>query len=312
MRLLPCGYSVLGVHIAILSRSRFIFSTRRLIEAAKERGHDLTVINTLACALVMVNGKFTMLHHGEPLEKPDVVIPRIGTSVTEYGMSVVKQFELMGVPVLNNRRAIALSRDKLRAAQFMASAGLATPPTVALRDPAGLESLVDQLGGPPVIVKPVRGTQGVGVMLMESVESIRAISETMWGLGQNFVMQKFIAEARGRDIRAFVVGRKVVAAMRRVSNTRDFRANIHRGGRGEPITLPRAYAQLAVKASTKMGLEVAGVDLLETRLGPMLLEVNSSPGLEGIERYTGVNVAAAIIKRAEHLSKQRVRRDMTG
>lgn len=303
---------MLGVHIAILSRSRFIFSTRRLIEAAKERGHDLTVINTLACALVMVNGKFTMLHHGEPLEKPDVVIPRIGTSVTEYGMSVVKQFELMGVPVLNNRRAIALSRDKLRAAQFMASAGLATPPTVALRDPAGLESLVDQLGGPPVIVKPVRGTQGVGVMLMESVESIRAISETMWGLGQNFVMQKFIAEARGRDIRAFVVGRKVVAAMRRVSNTRDFRANIHRGGRGEPITLPRAYAQLAVKASTKMGLEVAGVDLLETRLGPMLLEVNSSPGLEGIERYTGVNVAAAIIKRAEHLSKQRVRRDMTG
>ena len=303
---------MLGVHIAILSRSRFIFSTRRLIEAAKERGHDLTVINTLACALVMVNGKFTMLHHGEPLEKPDVVIPRIGTSVTEYGMSVVKQFELMGVPVLNNRRAIALSRDKLRAAQFMASAGLATPPTVALRDPAGLEELVDQMGGPPVIVKPVRGTQGVGVMLMESVESIRAISETMWGLGQNFVMQKFIAEARGRDIRAFVVGRKVVAAMRRVSNTRDFRANIHRGGRGEPLTLPRAYAQLAVKASTKMGLEVAGVDLLETRLGPMLLEVNSSPGLEGIERYTGVNVAAAIIKRAEHLSKQRVRRDMTG
>lgn len=303
---------MLGVHIAILSRSRFIFSTRRLIEAAKERGHDLTVINTLACALVMVNGKFTMLHHGEPLEKPDVVIPRIGTSVTEYGMSVVKQFELMGVPVLNNRRAIALSRDKLRAAQFMASAGLATPPTVALRDPAGLESLVDQLGGPPVIVKPVRGTQGVGVMLMESVESIRAISETMWGLGQNFVMQKFIAEARGRDIRAFVVGRKVVAAMRRVSDTRDFRANIHRGGRGEPLTLPRAYAQLAVKASTKMGLDVAGVDLLETRLGPMLLEVNSSPGLEGIERYTGVNVAAAIIKRAEHLSKQRVRRDMTG
>ncbi len=300
------------MHIAILSRSRFIFSTRRLIEAAKERGHDVTVVNTLACALVMVGGKFTMLHHGEPLERPDVVIPRIGTSVTEYGMSVVKQFELMGIPVLNNRRAIALSRDKLRAAQFMASAGLATPPTVALRDPAGLEALVEQLGGPPVIVKPVRGTQGVGVMLMESVESIRAISETMWGLGQNFVMQKFIAEARGRDIRAFVVGRKVVAAMRRVSDTRDFRANIHRGGRGEPLKLPRALGQLAIKASTQMGLEVAGVDLLETQNGPMLLEVNSSPGLEGIERFTGINVAAAIIQRAESLSKRPVRRDMTG
>jgi len=300
------------VHIAILSRSRFIFSTRRLIEAAKERGHDVTVVNTLACALVMVGGKFTMLHHGEPLERPNVVIPRIGTSVTEYGMSVVKQFELMGIPVLNNRRAIALSRDKLRAAQFMASAGLATPPTVALRDPAGLEALGEQRGGPPLIVKPVRGTQGVGVMLMESVESIRAISETMWGLGQNFVMQKFIAEARGRDIRAFVVGRKVVAAMRRVSDKRDFRANIHRGGRGEPLKLPRALAQLAIKASTQMGLEVAGVDLLETRNGPMLLEVNSSPGLEGIERFTGIDVAAAIIQRAEELSKRPVRRDMTG
>jgi ribosomal protein S6--L-glutamate ligase len=299
------------VHIAILSRSRFIFSTRRLIEAAKERGHDVTVVNTLACAIVMVGGKFSILHHGEPLERPDVVIPRIGTSVTEYGMSVVKQFELMGIPVLNNRRAIALSRDKLRAAQFMASAGLATPPTVALRDPAGLEVLVEQMGGPPVIVKPVRGTQGVGVMLMESVESIRAISETMWGLGQNFVMQKFIAEARGRDIRAFVVGRKVVAAMRRVSHPTDFRANIHRGGRGEPLKLPRAYAQLAIKASTQMGLEVAGVDLLETKKGPLLLEVNSSPGLEGIERYTGIDVATTIIQRAEELTKRRVRRDMT-
>jgi len=300
------------MRIAILSRSRFIFSTRRLIEAAKDRGHDVTVVNTLACALGMVNGQFTLLHHGEPIERPDVVLPRIGTSITEYGMAVVKQFEMMHIPVLNNRRAIALSRDKLRAAQFMASAGLATPPTVALRDPTGLDALVAQLGGPPVIVKPIRGTQGVGVMLMESVESIRAISETMWGLGQNFVMQKFIAESRGRDIRAFVVGRKVVAAMRRVSSGKEFRANIHRGGRGEKLTLPRAYARLAVKASTKMGLEVAGVDMLETSKGPVLLEVNSSPGLEGIEQYTGIDVAEAIIVRAEELAKRPPRRDITG
>ncbi|MCC6150637.1 MAG: RimK family alpha-L-glutamate ligase [Planctomycetes bacterium] len=300
------------MRVAILSRSRFIYSTRRLIEAAKERGHDVTVVNTLACALVMVDGNFALLHHGQPLERPDVVIPRIGTSITEYGLSVVKQFELMGVPVLNNHRAISLSRDKLRAAQFMASVDLPTPPTVALRDPAGLEGLVAQLGGPPVIVKPARGTQGVGVMLMESVESIRAISETMWGLGQNFIMQKFVSEARGRDVRAFVVGGRVVAAMRRISDESDFRANIHRGGRGQQLTLPRAYSQLAVRASTKMGLEVAGVDLLETRLGPLLLEVNSSPGLEGIERYTGVNVATAILKRAEDLSRRKVRPDITG
>lgn len=300
------------MHVAILSRSRFIYSTRRLIEAAKELGHDVTVVNTLACALVLVEGQYTLLHHGEPLARPDVVIPRIGTSITEYGLSVVKQFELMGVPVLNNHRAIALSRDKLRAAQFMASTGLPTPPTVALRDPAGLEQLVQQLGGPPVIVKPAKGTQGVGVMLMESVESIRAISETMWGLGQNFIMQKFIAESRGRDVRAFVVGNRVVAAMRRISDPGDFRANIHRGGQGQKLKLPRSYARLAVKASMSMGLEVAGVDLLETRQGPALLEVNSSPGLEGIERHTGINVARAILKRAEVLSRQPFKLDITG
>lgn len=300
------------VHVAILSRSRFIYSTQRLIEAAKERGHDVTVVNTTACALVMVDGAFAMLHHGQPVDRPDVVIPRIGTSVTEYGLSVVKQFELMGVAVMNSHRAIALSRDKLRAAQFMAAAGLATPPTVALRDPAGLEDLVQRLGGPPVVIKPVRGTQGTGVMLMESVESIRAVSETMWGLGQNFVMQRFVAESRGRDIRAFVVGGRVVGAMRRISENHDFRANIHRGARGECVRLPRPYARVAVRAAKEMGLEVAGVDLLETRPGPLLLEVNSSPGLEGIERCTGANVAAAIVKRAEALAKTRVKPDLTG
>ncbi|KAA0211155.1 RimK family alpha-L-glutamate ligase [bacterium] len=293
------------MRIAILSRSRFIFSTRRLIEAAKTRGHDVTVVNTLACALGMVGRDFSLLHHGEPLPTPDVVLPRIGTSITDYGIAVVKQFELMGVPVLNSERAISLSRDKLQAAQFMASQGLATPPTVALRDPTGLEALVEQLGGPPVIVKPVRGTQGVGVMLMESVESIRAISETMWGLGQNFVMQKFISEARGRDIRAFVVGGRVVAAMRRTSQRGEFRANIHRGGKGQRLSLSRPYSRLAVRAATLMGLEVAGVDMLETRRGPLVLEVNSSPGLEGIERYTGTNVASAIIRRAEALARRR-------
>lgn len=300
------------MHIVILSRSRFIFSTRRLIEAAKERGHEVTVVNTLACSLYMSNGVFGILNHGEELPTPDIVIPRIGASITDYGLAVVKQFELMRVPVMNGRRAISLSRDKLRAAQFMASMKMATPPTVALRDPVGIEAMLAQLGGPPVIIKPVRGTQGVGVMLMESLESIRAISETMWGLGQNFVMQKFVKEAAGRDIRAFVVGRRVVAAMRRVSKKGEFRANIHRGGRGERVDLPRDFKALAVQAASKMGLYVAGVDLLETHDGPMLLEVNSSPGLEGIERYTSVNVAAEIIKRAEELAQRPPRRDITG
>ncbi|MCC6575527.1 MAG: RimK family alpha-L-glutamate ligase [Planctomycetes bacterium] len=300
------------MHIVILSRSRFIFSTRRLIEAAKERGHEVTVVNTLACSLYMNHDTFGILNHGEELPQPDVVLPRIGASITDYGLAVVKHFELMKVPVMNSRRAIALSRDKLRAAQFMASLNMPTPATVALRDPIGIEAMLAQLGGPPVIIKPVRGTQGVGVMLMESLESIRAISETMWGLGQNFVMQKFIKEAAGKDIRAFVVGKKVVAAMRRVSKKGEFRANIHRGGRGERLDLPKDFKALAVQAAEKMGLYVAGVDLLETNDGPMLLEVNSSPGLEGIERYTGVNVAAEIVKQAEALAKNPPRRDITG
>jgi ribosomal protein S6--L-glutamate ligase len=299
--------------IAILSRSRFIFSTRRIIEAAKARGHDVSVINTLACSLMMgAGGEFHLLHHGRALERPDVVLPRIGASITDYGLAVVKQFELMRVPVLNGRRAIALSRDKLRAAQFMASQNLATPLTLALREPEALDELVQLMGGPPLIVKPTRGTQGVGVMLMESIESIRAVSETMWGLGQNFVIQKFMKEAAGRDLRVFVVGKRVVAAMRRVSRKGEFRANIHRGGRGEKLQLPRAYTQLAIKAASKMGLEIAGVDMLETNDGPMLLEVNSSPGLEGIERYTNVDVADAIIRRAEEVAKRPPRRDITG
>jgi ribosomal protein S6--L-glutamate ligase len=260
----------------------------------------------------MNHNTFSILNHGEELPQPDVVLPRIGASITDYGLAVVKHFELMKVPVMNGRRAIALSRDKLRAGQFMASLNMPTPATVALRDPIGLEAMLAQLGGPPVIIKPVRGTQGVGVMLMESLESIRAISETMWGLGQNFVMQKFVKEAAGRDIRAFVVGKRVVAAMRRVSKKGEFRANIHRGGRGEKVALSKDFQALAVQAAQKMGLYVAGVDLLETNDGPMLLEVNSSPGLEGIERYTGVNVAAEIIKEAEHLAKSPPRRDITG
>lgn len=300
------------MHIAILSRSRFIYSTQRLIEAAKDRGHDVTVVNTMACALVMNRGGFAVLHQGKPLDRPDVVIPRIGTSITEYGLSVVKQFELMGVAVMNAHRAIALSRDKLRASQFMAAAGLPTPPTAALRDPTGLGELVKRLGGPPIIIKPTRGTQGTGVMLMESIESARAVSETMWGLGQNFVMQRFIAESRGRDIRAFVVGGRIVGAMRRISQNHDFRANIHRGARGEKVRLSRSYARLAVRAAGEMGLEIAGVDMLETRRGPLLLEVNSSPGLEGIERATGANVAGAIIRRAEAMARKRIVPDMTG
>ena len=290
------------MHIAILSRSRFIFSTRRLVEAAKERGHDVTVVNTLACALTMIEGRHNVLHHARPLEPVDVVIPRIGTSVTEYGLAVVRQFELMGVPVLNGHDAIATSRDKMRAAQFMAIHNLPTPPTVTLRDPEGLERLVEELGGPPLIVKPVTGTQGVGVVLMENLASIRAISEMMWGQGQNFLLQKFVEESSGHDIRALVVGDRVVAAMRRKGHKGDFRSNIHQGGTGEKVDLADDYRDLAIRAARLVGLDVAGVDMLETSKGPLLLEFNSSPGLNGIERATGVDVAAEIVKQAEQIA----------
>lgn len=293
-----------AMHIAILSRSRFVYSTRRLVEAAKKRGHDVSVVNTLACGVYIDGEQFRLLHHARPLAPIDVVIPRIGTSVTEYGLAVVRQFELMGMPVVNGSDAIGLSRDKLRAGQFMARHKLPTPATVTLRDPEGLDRLVDALGGLPLVVKPLKGTQGLGVALIDSMNSMRGISEMMWGQGQNFLLQRYIKEASGSDLRALVVGDRVIAAMRRKGKDGEFRANIHRGGKGESVELSDEYRELAVRAAQTAGLEVAGVDMLETDNGPVLLEFNSSPGFNGIEKASGVDVADAVIEHAEKLAKK--------
>jgi ribosomal protein S6--L-glutamate ligase len=246
-----------------------------------------------------------MVFRGVELRGLDVVIPRIGASITGYGLAVVEQLEMMGVPAVNGAQAIARSRDKLRCLQLLARSGLRIPRTVMARDASNVPRLVDEIGGLPAIVKLLRGTQGVGVMLASTIPELQGILETFQGLGQEFVLQEFVAESRGRDVRALVVGGQVVGAMRRRAKRGEFRSNLHRGGRGKPITLEPAYVDAALRATEVVGLEVAGVDLLETQAGPTLLEVNSSPGFEGLERATGLDAAGAIVDRALTLAGAR-------
>ena len=291
--------------VAILSRKRSLYSTRRLVEAIRARGHRPLVLDTLRCNLVLTSGAPRMVFRGVDLRGLDVVIPRIGASITSYGLAVVEQLEMMGVPALNRAQAIARSRDKLRCLQLLARSGLRIPRTVMARDASNVPRLVDEVGGLPAVVKLLRGTQGVGVMLASTIPELQGILDTFQGLGQEIVLQEFVAESRGRDLRALVVGGRVVGAMRRRAKRGEFRSNLHRGGRGRPVELEPAYVDAALQATSVVGLEVAGVDLLETREGPTLLEVNSSPGFEGLERATGLDAAGAIIDRALALSRAR-------
>src|SRR5215469_6951857 len=291
--------------VAILSRKRSLYSTRRLVEAVRARGHRPLVLDTLRCSLVLTSGAPRMVFRGVELRGLDVVIPRIGASITGYGLAVVEQLEMMGVPAVNGAQAIARSRDKLRCLQLLARSGLRIPRTVMARDASNVPRLVDEVGGLPAVVKLLRGTQGVGVMLASTIPALQGILDTFRGLGQDIVLQEFVAESRGRDLRALVVGGRVVGAMRRRAKRGEFRSNLHRGGRGRPVELEPAYVEAAVQATSVVGLEVAGVDLLETSEGPTLLEVNSSPGFEGLERATGLDAAGAIIDRALALSRAR-------
>ncbi len=281
--------------IAILSRKRSLYSTARLFEAVKQRGYHPTVLDTLRCTLLLGPEGPQMHYRGAEVSEVLVAIPRIGASITGYGVKVANHFIAMGVPVLNDPPAITRSRDKLRALQLLAAAGIGIPRTVMAHDGGKVERLVEQVGGLPAIVKLLRGTQGVGVMLATTMEEVKGIVATFWELGQEILIQQFIAESKGRDVRALVVGDKVVGAMRRKARKGEFRANIHRGGEGRPIRLSEAFAQTAVKAAQVLGLEVAGVDLLEGRDGPLVMELNSSPGFEGLERATGKDIAGAIV-----------------
>lgn len=285
--------------IAILSRSPRCYSTRRLREEILGRGHECKVLDTLRLSIEVEEGAPSLFYRQKPLSRYDGVIPRIGASITFYGTAVVRQFEQMGVFTLNSSHAITVSRDKLRSLQVLSRHHVGIPPTLFASRKEDILPAIHRLGGAPVILKLLEGTQGVGVILAETIEVAQAIVEAFQSARQEVLIQKFVAESRGKDIRAFVVGGKVVAAMRRRAQGGEFRSNVHRGGRAELVELSEEYEQTAIHAAQIMGLRVAGVDLLEGSDGPQVMEVNSSPGLEGIEKATGVNVAQAIVELIE-------------
>jgi ribosomal protein S6--L-glutamate ligase len=281
--------------IAILSRSSSLYSTSRLREAAVERGHEVSVVDYLRCYMEISARRPKVLYRGEEV-RPDAVIPRIGATYTFYGAAVVLQFEMAGVFSLNDSQAISRSRDKLRSLQLLSRAGVDLPTTSFAHSTQDIDGLLEVVGGPPVVVKLLEGTQGLGVVLAETRKAADSVISAFRQLDANILVQEYVKEARGADVRAFVVGGKVVAAMKRQGPPGEFRSNLHRGGHAEVIKLSPGERATAVRAAKTMGLNVAGVDLIQSDVGPMVLEVNSSPGLEGIEAASGVDIAAAIIE----------------
>jgi len=299
------------MRILILSRSPALYSTSRLVLAARARGHQATVADPLDFHIVVSRGRPSMFLGSQLVPEADIVIPRIGASITNYGLAVVRQFDMMGVPVLNTSVAIARSRDKLRSIQLLTKKDIDVPKTVCARTPDSVELALSFIGGTPAIVKLQQGAQGIGTMIAETPQAVTSLLETLWAMGQDIILQEYIAESKGRDYRAIVVGGRVIAAMRRQAKKGEFRSNLHRGGHGVAVTLDKRYRVAAIAATKVMGLEVAGVDMLEGHGGPKILEINSSPGLEGIERASGVDVAGAIIEQAERYAERR-RQRLTG
>jgi ribosomal protein S6--L-glutamate ligase len=289
------------MRLAILSRNESLYSTRALVEAARGRGHDVDVLDTLLFDIGVSRRNPELFYKREPVGHYDAIIPRIGASITFFGLAVVRQFEMMGVYCVNESQAIARSRDKLRCLQILSRHDIGMPPTLYTRQADHVPGCIRRADGPPVVVKLLQGTQGIGVVLAESARAASSVIEAFHGLEQNILIQKFIRESKGSDIRSLVVGRKVVAAMRRLAVAGEFRSNIHRGGTSKKLRLPAEYRKTALAAARVLGLRVAGVDMIESREGPMVMEVNSSPGLEGIQKTTEVDVAAAII---EHIERE--------
>ena len=281
--------------LAILSCGPRSYSTRRLREAAIQRGHKVLVLNTLKFAIDLERGAPDLYFRQKQLSQYDAVLPRIGASITYFGTAVVRQFEQMDVFCANSSAGISNSRDKLRSLQILSKHRIGIPQTTFVRDKKDVLPAIARVGGAPVIIKLLEGTQGIGVLLAETVKSAEAIIELLQSQKQNILIQKFVAESKGRDVRAFVVGDQVVGAMRRVAQGQEFRSNVHRGGLTEPVVLNEEYRETAVQAAQILGLRVAGVDLLESKSGPQIIEVNSSPGLEGIERCTQLDIAGSII-----------------
>ncbi len=282
--------------IAILSRSRNLYSTRRLVESATQRGHEVRVIDVLRCYMNITSHRPTIHYKGEVLSGYNAVIPRIGASVTFYGTAVLRQFEMMGTYPLNESVAITRARDKLRSLQLLSRKGIGLPVTGFAHAPDDIEDLIKMVGGAPLVIKLLEGTQGIGVVLAETQQAAESVIEAFMGLHTNILVQEYIKEAGGADIRCFVIGDKVVAAMKRQAKEGEFRSNLHRGGSASLTRITPEERSTAVRAAKTMGLNVAGVDILRSNHGPVVMEVNSSPGLEGIERATGKDVAAMVVQ----------------
>jgi len=297
--------------IVILSRNSSLYSTRRLREAGEQRGHEVEIIDFLRCYMDITSRNPQILYQGETLADVDAVIPRIGASHTFYGTAVVRQFEMMDIFVANESQAISRSRDKLRSLQILSKQGIGLPVTGFAHSTKDIEGLINIVGGAPLVIKLLEGTQGIGVVLTETHQAATSVIEAFRGLNANILVQEFIAEAKGADLRCFVVGGKVIAAMKRQGAPGEFRSNLHRGGNAEAIKLTPEERSTATKAAKAMGLKIAGVDLLRSKHGPVVMEINSSPGLEGIENATQVNVSDRIIefleKNASKQTKDRIK-----
>lgn len=299
--------------IAVLSRGPKNYTTRRLLEVAEARGHEAIVVNHAKCYVDIEAQHPDVRYEGEDISNLDVVIPRIGHSITKFGTAVVRQFEMMGVYTTAKSIAIVRSRDKLRSLQILArTEGVKIPKTIFSRETAQAEDLLDQVGGVPVILKLASGTHGKGVVLAETKKAAKSVMQAFYVEGVNFMIQEFVEEADGSDIRAFVIGNRVVAAMKRKSIDGDFRSNIHMGGKGEPYKLSEEEKHTAIKAAKAMGLSICGVDMIPSARGPLIMEVNSSPSIQGIEKATGKDIASKIIEYVEHNAKRKQSKDKVG
>lgn len=287
------------MNIIVLSRDSKLYSTKRLVEACEQRGHTARIINHVKCDIFIERKNPQVIFAGQPLTDVDAIIPRIGASVTFYGTAVVRQFEMMKVFTTTESQALVRSRDKLRSMQILTRSGVGIPKTVFTNYSKDVGSIVDSVGGAPCIIKLLEGTQGIGVVLAETKKAAVAVCEAFNSLKARVIVQEFIEESRGMDIRAFVVDGRVVGTMKRTAREGEFRSNLHRGGTAELIQLTHEEEVTAIKAAKALGLHVAGVDMLQSIRGPLVLEVNSSPGLEGIERATGLDIAGEIVKFVE-------------
>jgi ribosomal protein S6--L-glutamate ligase len=300
------------MNIAILSRNPNLYSTRRLVDAGIERGHEVRVIDHLQCYVGIEKANPTIHYKGAVLDNIDAIIPRIGASVTFYGCAIVRQFEMMHTFTANESQAIVRSRDKLRSMQILSRAGIGMPITGFARNADNTDDLIRMVGGTPVVIKLLEGTQGIGVVLAETKKAAQSVLEAFYGLKTNILIQEFIKESRGSDIRAFVVDGKVVGAMERKGLEGEFRSNLHRGGTAKLVKLTTKERTTALRAAKALGLNIAGVDMLRSNRGPLVLEVNSSPGLEGIEKATGIDIAGKIYEYIELNGGRKKRKDKIG